>query len=120
MAAPLRATASPQSAAGENPEERLESLVGLRAARYAAALGLRPRRATAFPGIVPAQPSQRSAAFAPRRASLNVTRITAPRPSSTSVPQLSQTKIVFRAMVIPLGRRTGNGIGIRLKIEFCA
>ena len=59
--------------------------------------GLRPRRATALPGIVPAQPSQRSAAFAPRRASLNVTRMTAPLPSSTSAPQLSHTRIVFRA-----------------------
>ena len=82
---------------------------------YAAAdFGFRPRRATAFPGIPPAQLSQRSAAFAPRRASVNVTRITAPFPSSTSAPHLSQTRIVFRAIVIPLRRlleiRTGTAL----------
>jgi hypothetical protein len=36
----------------------------------AADFGLRPRRAAARPGIVPAQSSHRSAAFAPRRASV--------------------------------------------------
>ncbi len=71
---------------------------------YAADFGLRPRRATALPGMVPAQPSHRSAALAPRRASVNVTRRAAPRPSSTSEPQLSQTRIVFLAMSIPFRR----------------
>ena len=64
---------------------------------YAADFGLRPRRATATPGIAPAQLSQRSAAFAPRLASVNVMRITAPFPSLTSLPQVSQTSTVFRA-----------------------
>ena len=67
--------------------------------RQARDFGLRPRRATAAPGIPPAHESHRSAAFAPRRASLNVTRMTAPFPSSTSVPQLSQTSTVFRATI---------------------
>ena len=64
--------------------------------------GLRPRRATARPGVRPAQVSQRSACFAPRRASVYVTRITAPLASSTSLPQLSQTSTVFRATVVLL------------------
>jgi hypothetical protein len=61
--------------------------------------GLRPRRAAARPGILPEQLSQRSACFAPRRASLYVTRITAPLPSSTSLPQLSHTRTVLRATI---------------------
>ena len=65
-------------------------------------LGLRPRRAAARPGMRPAQLSQRSACFAPRRASVYVTRITAPFPSSTSFPQLSHTSTVFRATVLLL------------------
>ena len=64
--------------------------------------GLRPRRAAARPGMLPAQSSQRSAAFAPRRASVYVTRITAPLPSSTSFPQLSHTSTVLRATVLLL------------------
>src|SRR4029453_7496519 len=63
----------------------------------AAAFGRRPRLAAARPGILPAQLSQRSAALAPRRASVYVTRMAAPLPSSTSFPQLSQTRTVFRA-----------------------
>jgi hypothetical protein len=87
---------------------RLRRFDGEAAAYAAADFGLRPRRATALPGIPPAQPSQRSAAFAPRRASVNVTRMTAPFPSSTSAPHLSQTRIVFRAIVIPLRRHPRN------------
>jgi hypothetical protein len=70
---------------------------------YAAAadLGLRPRRATAVPGILAAQSSQRSACFAPRRASEKLIRITAPRPSATSFEQLSQTSRVTRANAFP-------------------
>ena len=45
----------------------------------------------------PAHSSQRSACFAPRRASVNVTRSVAPFDSPTSLPQLSQTRTVFRA-----------------------
>ena len=56
--------------------------------------------ATAAPGIPPAQESQRSAAFAPRRASLNVVRNTAPFPSSTSLPHESQTSTVSRATIL--------------------
>ncbi len=67
-----------------------------------ALFGRRPRRATARPGIVPAQLSQRSAAFAPRLASVYVMRMPAPLPSATSAPQLSQTRIVFRATVFLL------------------
>ena len=47
--------------------------------------GRRPLRAAARPGIFPEQLSQRSACFAPRRASLYVTRITEPLPSSTPI-----------------------------------
>jgi len=68
---------------------------------YAADFGLRPRRAAGRPGILPAQSSQRSAAFAPLRASVYVTRIPAPLPSPTSLPQLSHTRMVFRANVPP-------------------
>src|SRR5580765_1559230 len=65
---------------------------------YAAAdLGRRPRRATAWPGIFPAQASQRSACFEPRRPSVKLMRITAPFASSTSLPQLSHTSLVTRA-----------------------
>ena len=64
--------------------------------------GLRPRRATARPGIEAEQSSQRSACFDPRRASVNVIRSIAPFPSSTSLPQLSQTRTVFRAMDLNL------------------
>jgi hypothetical protein len=69
---------------------------------YAAtALGRRPRRATARPGISPEQLSQRSACLAPRRASVNVSRSVAPFPSPTSLPQLSQTRTVLRAKAKP-------------------
>src|SRR5436189_6424770 len=65
---------------------------------YAAAdFGRRPRRATTWPGILPAQASQRSACLEPRRASVKLMRITAPLTSSTSFPQLSQTSLVTRA-----------------------
>ena len=62
-------------------------------------LGRRPRRATACPGVFPAQLSQRSACFAPRRASVQVRRSVAPFPSPTSVPQLSHTNTVLRAIL---------------------
>src|SRR5262245_9629984 len=69
-----------------------------RESSYAAALlGRRPRRATAWPGIFPAQASQRSACFDPRRASVKLIRMTAPFASSTSLPQLSHTSLVTRA-----------------------
>ena len=64
--------------------------------------GQRPKAdgmATAVPGIDPAHESHRSAAFAPRLASVNVTLITAPFPSSTSDPHLSQTRTVFLATI---------------------
>ena len=64
---------------------------------FYAALGRRPRRAVARPGILPAHVSQRSPALDPRRASVYVTRRDAPLPSSTSFPQLSQTSTVLRA-----------------------
>src|SRR6478672_60487 len=79
---------------------------------YAAAVaffGRRPRRATCRPGMFEAHSPQRSASFAPRRASLQLRRIVAPWASSTSFPQLSQTRIVLRAMVVILSeipRRT--------------
>ena len=68
---------------------------------YAAAFGRRPRLATAWPGILPAQASHRSACFEPRRASVKLIRITAPLASSTSLPQLSQTSLVTRATEFP-------------------
>ena len=49
------------------------------------------------PASSPAQSSQRSATFDPRRASVNVTRIAAPLFSPTSCPQLSHTRTVLRA-----------------------
>src|SRR5207249_5877940 len=71
--------------------------------RYATAdFGRLPRRATAPPGSSPAQLSHRSACLAPRLASVKVKRIVPPLPSATSVPQLSQTRMVFLAMVSPL------------------
>ena len=63
--------------------------------------GLRPRRATAVPGIDPAHGSQRSAALAPRLASVNVTRITAPFPSSTSAPQFANQNGLSRHDYLP-------------------
>src|SRR6266540_616088 len=63
----------------------------------AAALGRRPRRAAACPGIPPAQLSHRSACFEPRRASEKFRRMVAPFPSPISRPQLSQTSTVLRA-----------------------
>src|SRR5436190_11798458 len=70
----------------------------VRETSYAAAdFGRRPLRATAWPGILPAQASQRSACFEPRRASVKLMRITAPFASSTSLPQLSHTSLVTRA-----------------------
>src|SRR5439155_5460293 len=67
-------------------------------ANYAAAdFGRRPRRATAWPGILPAHVSQRSACLEPRRASVKLIRITAPFASSTSLTQSSQTNLVTRA-----------------------
>ena len=66
-------------------------------AAVAAAFGRLPRRAVGVPGIFPAQSSQRSACLAPRRASVYVRRRVAPFPSSTSLPQLSQTSTVFLA-----------------------
>ena len=88
------------------PSRRAGGASGLVSSRIhaeAAAFGRRPRRAAARPGILPAQPSQRSAAFAPLRASVYVTRIAAPLPSSTSLPQLSQTSTVLRANLLPPG-----------------
>jgi hypothetical protein len=65
---------------------------------YAAAdFGRRPRRAAAWPGIWPAQLSQRSACFEPRRASVKFRRMVAPFPSLISLPQLSHTRTVLRA-----------------------
>src|SRR5688500_14611351 len=75
---------------------------------FYAALGRRPRRAVARPGIWPAHVSQRSPAFDPRRASAYVTRRDAPLPSSTSFPQLSQTSTVLRAKVPPRSRFGGR------------
>src|SRR4051794_19818125 len=73
--------------------------------------GLRPRRATAVPGIDAAQSSQRSACFAPRRASVNGTRNVAPRASATSLLQLSQTRTVLRATFPPKGgNRDGRDV----------
>src|SRR5881398_2485664 len=73
---------------------------------YAVALlGRLPRRATVWPGILPAQVSQRSACLEPRRASVKLIRITAPLTSSTSLPQLSQTSLVTRATDFLLHRR---------------
>src|SRR4051794_5079125 len=70
----------------------------VRETSYAAAdFGRRPLRATAWPGILPAQASHRSACFDPRRASVKLMRITAPLASSTSLPQLSHTSLVTRA-----------------------
>ena len=63
----------------------------------AAAFGRLPRGAAGRPGIFPAQSAQRSACFAPRRASAYVMRMVAPRVSSTSLEQLSQTRTVLRA-----------------------
>src|SRR5712671_2104288 len=60
--------------------------------------GLRPRRAAGWPGIDPAHSSQRSACLPIRRASEYVTRRTAPLDSSTSLLQLSHTRMVLRAM----------------------
>ena len=69
--------------------------------------GLRPRRAVARPGMPVAQESQRSASFAPRRASEKDRRIVAPFPSSTSLPHLSQTRTVLRANSILRVSRVG-------------
>ena len=76
---------------------------GHRASLYVAvtAFGLRPRRATAWPGMPPAQSSQRSACFEPLRASVKLRRMSAPLPSATSFEHLSQTRIVFRATILP-------------------
>src|SRR4029450_4933115 len=52
---------------------------------YAAAFGLRPLRAAARPGIPPAQSSHRSAALAPLRAAVPVTRIPPPSLAPTAV-----------------------------------
>ncbi len=59
--------------------------------------GRRPRRATGVPGSFWPQSSHRSACLEPRRASCQVRRMTAPFPSSTSLPHWSHTRIVFRA-----------------------
>src|SRR5215831_3474219 len=59
--------------------------------------------------MLPEHVSQRSACFAPRRASVYVTRITAPFPSSTSFPQLSHTSTVFRATVVLLRKGDFRG-----------
>src|SRR5436305_7503210 len=64
----------------------------------AACLGFRPRRAAGLPGIPPARSSHRSACLPILRASEYVTRMTAPFASSTSLPHLSHTRIVLRAM----------------------
>src|SRR5918999_485443 len=85
-----------------------EPLGPSRISGYAAALGLRPRRAAARPGILPAQSSHKSAALAPRRASVYVTRMPAPFPSPTSLPQLSQTSTVLRAILPPVGGQFGR------------
>src|SRR5207253_8051973 len=74
----------------------------------AADFGRRPRRAAAWPGSCPAQLSQRSACLEPRRASVKLRRIVAPFPSATSLPQLSHTKIVFRATIFLRGRECGK------------
>src|SRR5581483_6989793 len=75
--------------------------------------GRRPRRAAGWPGLASAHSPQRSACFAPRRASEYVIRITAPRASSTSLPQLSQTRIVLRAMREMLAEIAGNHAAAR-------
>src|SRR3954464_14552082 len=96
----------------------------VRETSYAAAdFGRRPRRATAWPGILPAHSSQRSACFEPRRASVKLMRMTAPLASSTSLPQLSQTNLVTRATDFLLefgavrGGSLAKGTGIRLRLS---
>ena len=84
---------------------RRRTLRAGKASTAAAFFGRRPRLATAWPGILPAQVSQRSACFEPRRASVKLIRITAPFASSTSLPQSSQTNLVTRATdFLPLKR----------------
>src|SRR4029077_3557754 len=79
---------------------RTARTLGAGKSQAAAFFGRRPRLATAWPGILPAQASQRSACFEPRRASVKLIRMTAPFASSTSLPQLSQTSLVTRATQI--------------------
>ena len=88
----------------ERPRGRFFAAPWVRSAQAAAAdFGRRPRLAAACPGICPAQLSQRSACFEPRRASVKLRRSVAPFPSAISLPQLSQTSTVLRAKSILLG-----------------
>ena len=98
---PGKRSPPPSAASASGTPESSRSAGVRRRSRQASDFGLRPRLATAEPGIPPAQESHRSAAFAPRRASVNVTRMTAPLPSSTSEPHLSQTSTVFLATIPP-------------------
>src|SRR5262245_16136685 len=81
-------------------------------------VGLRPRLATDCPGSLPAQPSQRSACFAPRRASEYVNRSVAPFASPTSVPHMSQTRTVFLATSISLFVVGSSSPGRETKTKF--
>jgi hypothetical protein len=63
--------------------------------------GLRPRRATTRPPSFSASASVTSSSREPRRASANVIRTVAPRPSGISCPDISDTRIVLRATAIP-------------------
>jgi hypothetical protein len=77
--------------------------------RYATVLGLRPRRATVRPPNLSASASVTSSSRAPRRASANVIRTVAPRPSGISSPEISETRIVLRAMgFLSRGSRDSN------------
>src|SRR5205807_6226109 len=82
----------------------------------AADFGRRPRRATVWPGILPAQVSQRSACLEPRRASVKLIRITAPLASSTSLPQSSQTSLVTRATDFSLPKRVDLRVSLAERI----
>lgn len=62
------------------------------------AFGLRPRRATGRPPRPSASASVKSSSRTPFRASANVMRTVAPLPSGISAPDMSETRIVFRAI----------------------
>ena len=77
--------------------------------------GLRPAASpcAGWPGISPAQSSQRSACFAPRRASVKSGASSRPFPRRLRVPQLSQTSTVFLAKVAPPRLQSGVSAGDR-------
>ena len=86
---------------GASPDQLGGARRHVAATSHAEPFGFRPRRATGLPPNFSASASVTSSSREPRRASAKVMRTTAPLPSGISAPDMSEIRIVFRAISAP-------------------